>query len=219
MTRLAVGCLCLSLCPSAVGAFKVGTPTLPRRTLLSAAASSSAAFFIPCGILPAYAADGMVEGQQDAVAPRETTQAQEDAAAPRETTQAQQNLQALNAGTRRLSSEGIAEGDLVNELLRRTEANKARNAAIVKQSTEANAFTAIDGSVNRRLVRSLDGTNVYLDAKQIRELTVQRRLACAPSLMEPCREIRPSAGLDIAPLNLPKNEGLKCDANGRNCKF
>lgn len=208
MSRALIGAIaCLALGPCAVNALELG---LSRRALLSAAASSCLS--IRCGIPPSHAA--AIDGHEEAAAA-----APPPAPAAPPPTQAQQNLQALNAGTRRLSSEGIAEGDLVNELLRRTEANKERNAALVKQSTEANAFTAIDGSVNRRLVRSLDGTNAYLDAKQIRELTVQRRLACAPSLMEPCREIRPSAGLDIAPLQLPKNEGLKCDANGRNCKF
>ena len=69
-----------------------------------------------------------------------------DAAPP---TVAQQNLASLNAGSRRLSDAGVMseEGDLVSELLRRTEANRDRNAALVKKTTEANAFTAIDGSV------------------------------------------------------------------------
>ena len=97
-----------------------------------------------------------------------------------EPTQAQRSLKALNAGSRRLSDAGIEEGDLVSELLRRTEMNKDRNAAIVKASTEANAYQAIDGSVGKRLVTDLNGLNRYLDANEIRELTLQRRLACAP---------------------------------------
>ena len=72
---------------------------------------------------------------------------------------------------------GSGEDDLVAELLRRTEANKERNQAIVKQATEANAFTAIDGSVDRRLVTDLDGKNTYLDAREIRKLTQQRNYA------------------------------------------
>ena len=44
---------------------------------------------------------------------------------------------------------------------------------------------------SKRLVTNLDGTNVYLDAQQIRELTRQRKLACAPSVMEACRIIEP----------------------------
>ena len=96
------------------------------------------------------------------------------AAADGEMTAAQATLSSLNAGSRSLSEAGVAEGDLVAELLRRTEANKERNAAIVKQQTEANAFTAVGGQVERRLVTDLDGTNRYLDAKQVRELTQQR---------------------------------------------
>jgi hypothetical protein len=90
-------------------------------------------------------------------------------------------------GRSRISEAGVEDGGLVAELLRRTEANKARNDAIVKATTEANAFTAIDGSVGKRLVTDLSGRNRYLDAAEVRELTRQRRLACAPSVMEPCR--------------------------------
>ena len=135
------------------------------------------------------------------------------------TTPAYQTLSGLNAGTRKLSEAGITEeGDLVKELLRRTEANKERNAAIVKQTTEANAFTAIDGSVDKRLVTDMTGRNRYLDAKEIRSLTQQRRLACAPSVMEPCRMIDP--GIEgAAPLALPEVKALQCDAGGRNCRF
>ena len=131
----------------------------------------------------------------------------------------QQSLQALNAGSRKLSDEGLGDGDLVAELLRRTEANKERNAALVRKTTEGNAYQAIDGSVNRRLVTDLTGRNRYLDAKEIRALTLQRRLACAPSVMEPCRMVEPSAGADAPPLQLPEVKALTCDADGRNCKF
>ena len=86
-------------------------------------------------------------------------------------TPAQEQLQSLNAGSRKINSE-IGDGDLVTELLRRTEANKDRNAALVKQKTEANSFTAIDGTLDRRLVRDLDGQNRYLDSNQIRQLTL-----------------------------------------------
>ena len=89
------------------------------------------------------------------------------------------NLGSMNAGSRKLSDAGVEDGELITELLRRTEANRERNAAVVRRTTEANSFTAIDGSVSRRLVTDLDGTNRYLDAKQVRELTQQRRLACA----------------------------------------
>lgn len=129
----------------------------------------------------------------------------------------QQNLRSLNAGSRRLTSGELEEGDLVKELLRRTEANKERNAAIVKRTTESNAFTAIDGTLDRRLVTGLDGKNRYLDTKQIREMTRERRLACAPSVMEPCREIQPSS--DAPPLELPALKQLECDKDGRNCQF
>ena len=71
--------------------------------------------------------------------------------------------------------------------------------------------------MNRRLVTDLDGTNRYLDAKQIRELTQQRRLACAPNVMEACRIIEP--GLQQAQLlQLPEPKVLQCEY-GRNCKF
>ena len=135
------------------------------------------------------------------------------------TTPAYQTLSGLNAGTRKLSEAGITEeGDLVKELLRRTEANKERNAAIGKQTTEANAFTAIDGSGDKRRVTDMTGRNRYLDAKEIRSLTQQRRLACAPSVMEPCRMIDP--GIEgAAPLALPEVKALQCDAGGRNCRF
>lgn len=113
----------------------------------------------------------------------------------------------------------MEDGGLVAELLRRTEENKQRNAAIVKATTEANAFTAIDGSVDRQLVTDLSGRNRYLDTREIRELTRQRRLACAPSVMEPCREIEPAAGNDAAPLSLPEAKRLACNAQGRDCKF
>ena len=104
---------------------------------------------------------------------------------------AQQTLGSLNAGARKLSEAGVEEGDLVAELLRRTEANKERNAALVKKQTEANAFTAIDGAVDRRLVTDLSGKNLYLDANEIKKLVQERRLACAPSVMEACRMIEP----------------------------
>jgi hypothetical protein len=133
-------------------------------------------------------------------------------------TAAQQSLGALNAGSRKLSEEGIEEGELIAELLRRSEANRERNAARVKRVTEANAFTAIDGNVNRRLVTDLNGMNQYLDAGAIRELTLQRRLACAPSVMEPCRMVKPNAA-DAPPLQLPAVKKLECDENGRSCKF
>jgi hypothetical protein len=133
------------------------------------------------------------------------------------TTAAQRNLRALSDGTRRLSDEGLGEGDLVAELLRRTEANRDRNEAVVKRATEANAFTAIDGSVNRRIVTGLDGQNYYLDGIQVRTLTLQRRLACAPSVLEPCRMVEPST--DAPPLQLPAVRSLECDRVGRNCKF
>lgn len=112
----------------------------------------------------------------------------DDDAAP---TMAQQTLGSLNAGARKLSEAGVEEGDLVAELLRRTEANKERNAALVKKQTEANAFTAIDGAVDRRLVTDLSGKNLYLDANEIKKLVQERRLACAPSVMEACRMIEP----------------------------
>lgn len=111
-----------------------------------------------------------------------------------------------------------AESELITELLRRTEANKERNAAVVKRATEANAFTAIDGTVDKRLVTGLDGKNRYVDGATVRELTRQRRLACAPSIMEPCREVEPMYN-DAPPLQLPEVQALKCDADGRNCKF
>jgi len=112
----------------------------------------------------------------------------------------------------------VEEGDLVAELLRRTEANKEANAAAVRRATEANAFTAIDGTVDRRLVKGLDGQNRYLDAKAVRDLTRQRRLACAPSVMEPCREVEPGYG-SATELQLPEMKKLECDSDGRNCKF
>ena len=135
-----------------------------------------------------------------------------------EPTQAQRSLKALNAGSRRLSDAGIEEGDLVSELLRRTEMNKDRNAAIVKASTEANAYQAIDGSVGKRLVTDLNGLNRYLDANEIRELTLQRRLACAPDVMQACRMVEPSRD-DLQPLQLPEIKKLQCDSDGRRCKF
>lgn len=131
-------------------------------------------------------------------------------------TLAQRNLAALSAGSRRLADEGVEDGELISTLLRRSEANKERNAAIVKRATEANAFTAIDGSIDRRLVTNLQGKNVYLDAKEVRVLIQQRRLACAPSVMEPCRMVEPSSDV---PLQLPEAKTLSCDATGRNCKF
>ena len=140
----------------------------------------------------------------------------EDEPRPDPTT-AQQNLQALSAGTRRLTDENIAEGDLISELLRRTEDNKDRNAAIIKRVTESNAFTAIDGSVSKRLVTDLTGRNVYLNAEEIRALTRERRLACAPSVMEACRMVEPGKGLE--PLQLPALQKMACDDRGRNCKF
>ena len=168
-------------------------PTVPRAQSRRALLLGGAASLLCSGCAPARAADGGM-------------------------TAAQRNLASLNAGSRSLSEAGVAEGDLVAELLRRTEANKERNAAIVKQQTEANAFTAVGGQVERRLVTDLDGKNQYLDAKQIRELTQQRRIACAPSVMEACRMIEPGLG-DAPLLDIPAAKKLECDANGRQCKF
>ena len=216
ISALLVAVVSLALGPDAIDGFKM----VSRRHLLSTVSHSLAVATVAL-TNPGVA---MADDDDDKTLP--SPAAVEDAAAapdaapvPQKPTEAQINLKSFNAGTRRLSEEGIGEGDLVGELLRRTEANKQRNAAIVKQSTEANAFTAIDGSVSRRLVLNLDGTNSYLDAKQIRELTVQRRLACAPSVMEPCRMVSPSAGAAAPPLQLPATKELKCDVGGRNCKF
>ena len=200
ISALLVAVVSLALGPDAIDGFKM----VSRRHLLSTVSPSLAVATVAL-TNPGVA---MADDDDDKTLP-----------VPQKPTEAQINLKNFNAGTRRLSEEGIGEGDLVGELLRRTEANKQRNAAIVKQSTEANAFTAIDGSVSRRLVLNLDGTNSYLDAKQIRELTVQRRLACAPSVMEPCRMVSPSAGAAAPPLQLPATKELKCDVGGRNCKF
>ena len=106
------------------------------------------------------------------------------------------------------------DADLISELLRRTEANRDRNAAMVKRVTEANAFTAIDGTTNGKLVSGLDGRNVYLDEKAVRELTRQRRIACFAS---DCRIVQPS--YEAPPLELPEIKKLACDAQGRNCVF
>ena len=73
--------------------------------------------------------------------------------------------------------------------------------------------------MTRRLVTDLSGRNLYLDAAQVRELIRQRRLACAPSVMEACRMIEPSAGADAPLLDLPEPRTLACDAAGRNCRF
>ena len=134
------------------------------------------------------------------------------------TTDAQRTLQGLGDGTRKLSDEGIGEGDLVAELLRRTEANKERNSASVKRSVEANAFTAIDGSVERRIVKGLDGQLLFMNPSQILELKRTRRLACAPSVMEPCRMVEPGYG-GARDLDLPEVKQLVCDEKGKNCRF
>jgi len=130
-----------------------------------------------------------------------------------------QRLKALGDGSRRLEEGDIADGlDLVGELLRRTEQNREKNEAATRRVTQQNAFTAIDGSVNRRLVTDLNGENRYLSASEVRALTQERRLACAPSVMEACRMIRPS-DTDAPPLQLPEVKALRCDEQGRNCKF
>ena len=117
------------------------------------------------------------------------------------------------------SENAMSESEqLIAELLRRTEANKERNAAAVKRTTEANAFTAYDGTLDKRLVTGLDGSNRYVDGATVRELTRRRRLACAPSVMEPCREVEPVYN-DAPPLQLPEIKALRCDADGRNCTF
>jgi len=106
------------------------------------------------------------------------------------------------------------ENSLISELLQRTEANKGRNAAIVKRATEANSFTAIDGTVDRRLVSGLDGRNIYMNGQTVRELTRQRRIAC---FANDCRMVEPS--YEAPPLDLPEIKRLACDAQGRNCRF
>ena len=133
-------------------------------------------------------------------------------------TTAQSNLRSLNAGARRLTEGDMEGGDLVSELLRRTEANKERNAAAVRATTEANAYQALDGSVSKRMVTDLSGRNLFLDESEVRQLTLQRRLACAPNVMEACRMVEPSR-TDLEPLQLPAIKKLECDSSGRDCVF
>ena len=45
-----------------------------------------------------------------------------------------------------------------------------------------------------------------------------RRAIHRPSVMEPCRIIRP-ASEGAAPMQLPEVKNLVCDESGRNCKF
>ena len=104
---------------------------------------------------------------------------------------------------------------LLRELLRRTEANAAANAATVKRLTEENTYTAFSGEPGmKRLVRALDGTNVYLDDARINSLTREGRLACA--MGEPCRIVERGEALA---LGLPTLKKLECDGDGKNCKF
>ena len=110
-----------------------------------------------------------------------------------------------------------AESELVEELLRRTEANKERNEAIVRSKTEANAFTAIDGTVDRTLVVGIDGSNRYLTSQEVFELKKQRRLGCPPS--GTCYEREDTSLGEAPPLQLPAIKKLQCDKDGRNCKF
>ena len=132
-----------------------------------------------------------------------------------ELTAAQRKMKMLGSG----SKNGVSDGDdLIGELLRRTEVNKDRNEAMVKRATEANAFTAIDGSVGRKLVTNMSGENMYLSESEVRMLIQQRRLACAPNIMEACRMVDP-ADPNAKSLELPVARTLECDRNGRNCKF
>ena len=127
-----------------------------------------------------------------------------------------QRLRRLGDGARKGE---LAPGvDLVDELLQRTEANRAKNEAAVARVTQQNAFTAIDGSVSKRLVTDTDGTNLYLNERQIQQLVREGRLACAPSVMEPCRILadRPG-GREVR--DVPSVRPLACEQDGSNCKF
>ena len=134
---------------------------------------------------------------------------------------------------------------LERELLRRTEANKARaptqdprmsrmrhayrpaewrrhsfaaqeqNAAAIKKITEQNAFTAVSGAIPKSLVTDMDGTNIYLEASQIDALTRQGRLRCGVG--EPCRIVARDAG--SSEIELPRPQKLVCDDGGRRCRF
>ena len=82
------------------------------------------------------------------------------------------------------------ESPLVQELLKRSKANKEKNAAVVKAITESNAFTAIEG---------------YEQPDKAPQFPVES-LPEVPN---------PFAGLPQPPPLIP----LNCDPSGRNCKF
>ena len=99
-----------------------------------------------------------------------------------------QEARATNTGGA-FEVDGAAESPLLDELLRRTEQNKKRNAGIVKSITESNAFTAIEGYTPPSKAPVWEQT--------------------LPSAPNPFSALpKPPPLLDMA-----------CDANGRNCKF
>ena len=110
-----------------------------------------------------------------------------------------------------------AESELIEELLRRTEANKERNAAIVRRKTDLNAFTAIDGTVDGTFIVGIDGKSRYLSSQEVFELKKQRRLGCPPS--GTCYEKADTSLGEAPPLQLNAVKKLQCDQAGRNCKF
>ena len=111
--------------------------------------------------------------------------------------------------------------DLIGALLQRTELNREANAAQVRKMTEQNAYTAIEGSVSKRLLTDESGRNVFLTDAEVSRLTRQGRVACAPSVAEPCRLVPPMGGrsADGAETGLPTIKKLVCAPSGRDCKF
>lgn len=111
--------------------------------------------------------------------------------------------------------------ELLTLLLQRTELNREANAAQVKKMTEQNAYTAIDGTVSKRLLTDESGANIFLSDAEVARLTRQGRVACAPSVAEPCRLVAPMGGraADAAETSLPTAKKLVCPPSGRDCKF
>ena len=114
-------------------------------------------------------------------------------------------------GQRALAAE--EPSPLVTELLRRTEANRMKNAATVRRVTEQNAYTGVAGDIPK-LVTAQDGSNLFLTQGQVFELTRQGRLACG--IGDPCRIVE---GDGREALAIPTPKRLACDGDGRNCRF
>ena len=111
----------------------------------------------------------------------------------------------------------LAPGDspLIAELLRRTEANREANDAVVRRKTDLNAYTALEGAPNMpTLVLTPEGRTAFYDEGAVARMTREGRMR--RGVGAPPRIVELSAPMNV---ELPVPRVLGCAADGNSCGF